>query len=132
MPELGACGDHCTYCPRFIATQNQDPQMLQEVADLWVRIGLRDKSVTSQELKCFGCTPENNCAYSEQRDCAFAKGFENCGLCRDYPCRIVAATIERTDQLSSSIRSLCSPKEWSQLEKAFFLKKQNLDAVKKP
>jgi len=129
MCPIGICGDNCSYCPRYIATQNRSAKELEKVKELWVRLGLRDLSFPAQDLACFGCKPENKCAYSELRACAREKGTDNCGLCAAYPCKLINAGFEKSEKLRSYATRVCTLEEMDTLHKAFFSKKQNLDQM---
>ena len=129
MSLIGVCGDNCSYCPRYIATRSGKADALEEVKELWVRLGLRDSSFSAQDLTCFGCNPENPCAYSELRDCAREKRTDNCGLCDAYPSKRIDAAFEKSGELQSHTTRVCTPKEMEMLYKAFFSKRQNLDQI---
>ncbi|WP_298272967.1 DUF3795 domain-containing protein [Geobacter sp.] len=129
MNIIGVCGDNCSLCPRYLASQNGDVKELEEVKELWVRLGLRDPAFPPQDMACYGCKPENNCAYSEVRACACGKGIKNCGLCQVYPCELLHAVFEKSEKLRSHAVRFCTPKEMDALHKAFFCKRQNLDRV---
>ncbi len=126
MPVLGVCGDNCSECPRFIATQSGDRSKLAALAALWVKVGIRDELPEPEEMACRGCTPENQCAYADQRRCALERGFANCGDCIEYPCDIAIEGLERSDALARRCRASCSAEEYDVLYKAFFSKRQNL------
>jgi len=129
LSPIGICGDNCSFCPRYIATQNRSAKELEKVKELWVRLGLRDLSFPAQDLACFGCKPENKCAYSELRACAREKGIDNCGLCAAYPCKLINAAFEKSEKLRSYATRVCTLEEMDMLHKAFFSKKQNLDQI---
>ena len=124
---IGICGDDCSHCPRYAATQKGSKDELEKVKELWVRLGFRDSNIPAQELVCHGCGPENQCAYSEVRACVYAKGIESCGSCDSYPCELVNAVFEKSEKLRSQAARICTPKEMEVLQKAFFSKKENLD-----
>jgi hypothetical protein len=100
MNMIGICGDNCIFCPRYLATQSGDSKELEKVKELWVRLGLREPNFPTQDIACYGCKPENNCAYSEVRACAYGKGVENCGLCNEYPCGQLLAVFEKSEELT--------------------------------
>jgi hypothetical protein len=131
MDPFGACGDDCSCCPRYIATQSNDTQALNRVKELWVLFGWRTPEVTIEELKCRGCGKENKCSYQTLRDCAFGKGLQNCGMCKDYPCKLTNAAFEKTENAFRSCKSLCTEEELESLTKAFKYKKTNLDKIHK-
>ena len=129
MSLIGICGDNCSYCPRYIASRSGKTEELEEVRELWVRLGLRDPAFPAQDLTCFGCKPENPCAYSELRDCARGKGIANCGLCEAYPCKQIETAFEKSEELRSHATRICTSKELDALYKAFFSKRRNLDQI---
>jgi hypothetical protein len=126
---LGICGDNCRFCPRYLATLSGDEEELEKVKALWVKIGLRDPSFPAKGLACYGCEPENDCAYRQLRACAGTKGVANCGLCHDYPCILMRTAFDRSEELHSRMNGICTRKEAEMLEKAFFSKRQNLDQI---
>jgi hypothetical protein len=127
MAVIGICGDNCAYCPRYLATLSGKTEELEKVKELWVRLGLRDPSLPAWGLVCHGCAPANNCAYSELRACVYGKGVESCGLCETYPCALVDAAFQRSDELFSQTMLVCTPEEVELFRKAFFSKRQNLE-----
>ena len=129
MSMIGVCGDNCLCCPRYVATRNGSPGKLEEVKELWVRLGLREPAFPARDMVCSGCSPENKCAYSEVRTCAHEKGIENCGLCQVYPCELINAVFEKSEKRSSYAASICTSEEMDTLHKAFFCKRQNLDQI---
>jgi len=129
MSQIGICGDNCDFCPRSIATKTGNMEELKKVKDLWVRLGLREPSFPVKDLVCYGCKPENKCAYPEIRACAYAKGVSNCGLCDGYPCRLMEEVFVRTEIWKAKIVTNCSSEEYELINKAFCLKKKDLDAI---
>jgi len=129
MFPIGICGDNCSYCPRYVSTQNGNAYGLDKIKELWVRLGLRDPTFAAQDLSCLGCRPENNCAYSELRACAIDKGIDNCGLCNGYPCKLINASFEKSETLRSHAARVCKAGEMNMLCKAFFSKQENLDQI---
>lgn len=126
---FGTCGDDCTSCPRYIATQRQDPQELEKVRELWVRLGLRDPAFPVEEMACRGCFPGRTCAYGDLRSCVRAREIENCGWCDDYPCQRILDVFEKSDELRSRASRVCASPEMDMLTRAFFLKKDYLDRI---
>jgi hypothetical protein len=102
---------------------------MEEVKELWVRLGLREPAFPTRDMACFGCRAENKCAYLEVRTCAHEKGIENCGLCHVYPCELINAVFEKSEKLSSLATRICTSEEMHTLEKAFLSKQQNLDQI---
>jgi len=129
MTFIGFCGDNCGLCPRYVATKSGDNQDLEKVRDLWVRIGWRDEDTSPEGVACSGCTSVKSCRYDNVRICAKDKGITNCGECIDYPCQEITKVFERTKSYERKCKEVCSPSEYERLYRAFFLKKQTLDAI---
>ena len=94
---FGACGDDCSLCPRYKATAAHDRKALERVKELWVLFGWRAPGATAEEMQCSGCSKDNSCPYQKLRDCAFGKGYANCGMCGQYPCGLAGAAFEKTE-----------------------------------
>ena len=126
---FGICGDNCTDCPRYRATQNGGKDALEAVKALWIRLGLRDHDFPAQDMACHGCKPENPCAYLELRECVSRKGLDNCGSCRSYPCELINSAFEKSNKLEYRAIKICTPEEMDLLRKAFFSKKEYFDRI---
>jgi len=100
----------------------------KKTKELWVRLGLRDSTFTAQDMACYGCKPENRCAYSELRACANNKLIENCGLCNEYPCELFNTALEASETLQQKIDSLHTGGVEA-IKKAFLSKRSNLDRI---
>lgn len=129
MDVIGVCGDNCSCCPRYTASQEGSLEELYKVKELWVRLGFRDPDFPAQDLACFGCRPENKCAYYEVRSCAYGKRIDNCGLCQDYPCELINAVFEKSENIKSHASNVCASEEMDLLTTAFFSKRENLDQI---
>ena len=130
MFQIGVCGDDCSCCPRYVATQTGSLSEFEKVKELWVRLGFRNSAVPARDMVCFGCKSEKQCAYSELRACAREKGADNCGLCAAYPCKLIGAAFEKSEKLRSHAARVCTAEEMGTLKKTFFSKKQNLDQIR--
>ena len=126
---IGICGDNCSFCPRYIATQSGSMEELEKVKELWVRLGLREADFPAEGLKCKGCKPENNCAYKELRSCANDRKVKNCGFCNEYPCKIVKNAFEKTEKLRLHAEMVCTRDELDILDKTFFSKKEYFNEI---
>ena len=131
MQLLGICGDDCSLCSRYTATQSNDKEQLQKIAFLWYKIGFRDKLVSEEEITCHGCQSAKECAFEELKNCANNKKINNCGECSTYPCRAIQKVFEQVKTVAETCRIKCSDAEFQQLQNAFFLKKENLDRIHK-
>ncbi|HCT31238.1 MAG TPA: hypothetical protein DIW31_11040 [Bacteroidales bacterium] len=75
------CGLFCKSCGIYIATQANNTDQLNRIAD---RLGFpRD------QVRCDGCRTDVNSAYCKTcnlKTCASKKGVEFCSQCNEYPC----------------------------------------------
>lgn len=123
---ISACGDNCTICPRFMPKTEKE---LSETAVLWYKIGCRDRIVNNNEIKCYGCRPENACTY-KIIECTKSHGISNCGECYEYPCNKIIKAFERTSAFEARCREICTEKEYVLLKNSAFCKQDNLDRIK--
>jgi hypothetical protein len=130
---IAACGNRCDLCPRFTATQSGSPAQLSAVAELWHRVGFRDRMMGSAEMACQGCGMAGGphaCPHGVL-ECADAKGHANCGLCPDMgSCAKVQAMLDKGADQALRCRVLADPQEFSRLDAAFFHKQENLRQAK--
>ncbi|MFW9793501.1 MAG: DUF3795 domain-containing protein, partial [Candidatus Thorarchaeota archaeon] len=83
---VAPCGIVCNACQAYLATQSNDSEKLQEVAELW---SSEDEQYEANDLICDGCFSNRlhvYCAQCEVRNCAMEKGLSLCSLCSLYPC----------------------------------------------
>lgn len=125
---ISLCGDTCSECPRYIATQNSDTVRLQKLAELWYRLGFRQEIVGIEEIRCNGCSKTKPCGYGINT-CEHVRNLNNCGECAHYPCARISGAFARTDEADQRCRSLCSPEEYAQLQKAFLMKRETLNKI---
>jgi hypothetical protein len=88
MEYVAYCGLLCNECPIFIATAENDEQAKERLAR---ECSNEDVQFLKDDMNCYGCFWEGNrnskmCGNCAMRNCAEAKGVENCGYCGDYPC----------------------------------------------
>jgi hypothetical protein len=126
--KIGICGDVCSECPRYIATQNNDTIELGKIVELWYRLGFRNIIVSAEELKCTGCSSDNACAY-QINNCNHLSGKHNCGECDLFPCEKINAAFQKTEELKDICREKCTDLEYLKLGKAFLNKKQILTEI---
>ena len=126
---FGMCGDNCSYCARFIATESGRKTELEKIKELWVRLGLREPDFPIKDMACYGCKPGKKCAYAELRACVSGKGYENCGSCEQYPCNLINSVFDETETLKSHASKVCTQEEMDMLHRAFFSKKEYFDRM---
>lgn len=128
---IAACGNDCAACPRYVkAPYEKTEEELRHTAELWLKIGYRDRLEAAEELACTGCRPENRCRYQVVR-CCEEKGIGNCSQCARYPCEKMRVCFEVTRSFEPRCRQVCTEAEYAQLRKAFFEKEQNLEELRR-
>ena len=120
---IAACGNDCAACPRHLPRTEEE---LHHTAELWHRIGYRDRVVSNEEIACSGCKPGNWCRYGII-DCVTERGLRNCGECGEYPCARAEECFRVTRSFYPACAAACSPGELEALERAFFEKEKNLE-----
>lgn len=122
-PIITACGDDCSVCPRYTA---KSELVLQNVAKLWYKMGWRDRIVTNEEIRCNGCSTENNCTY-QLLECIEEHKINKCNQCIEYPCNKIRNMIDRTHNYEMLCKERCTEDEFKILKQAFFEKEMNLE-----
>ncbi|MEW6516043.1 MAG: DUF3795 domain-containing protein [candidate division FCPU426 bacterium] len=125
------CGGRCDLCLRYIATQSKDPAQLAAVAELWHRLGWRDRILSADEISCQGCTPSSWCRYGIAA-CAAGRNVANCGECADYPdCTRLQDMFQRNAVYHEICKQRCTPEEYARLRESSFSKRRYLDKAQK-
>lgn len=120
--KITLCGDNCIACPRYNAHSKEE---LEQVAELWYRVGWRDRIVSADEIACGGCSSHKQCTYGLVA-CIKEHQVSKCNQCVEFPCDKIAGMLEQSKKYQSKCEEVCSQKEYEQLEKAFFDKENNL------
>ena len=127
---IAACGNDCSACPRYVAPPyEKTDEELRHTAELWLKIGYRDRLVSNEEISCIGCRPENWCRYRVIK-CCDDKGIRNCSECADFPCDNMRECFAVTKYFEPKCKEVCTDSEYDQLKKAFFEKEENLHDYK--
>ena len=127
---IAACGNDCAVCPRYNkAPYEKTEEQLKHTAELWYRIGYRDRIVSSEEISCTGCMADNWCRFGIAA-CAAEKNVRYCSGCDQYPCDTVLACFETAGSFSENCRTACTKEEFENIRKAFFEKRKNLEELK--
>lgn len=122
MEKITLCGDNCLECPRYKA---KNPEELSAVAELWYRVGWRDRIVSNEEIACTGCSSHKTCTYNLV-ECTKAHSVEKCNKCPEFPCAKIDSMLARSADYQRKCREVCSESEYTALETAFFDKENNL------
>lgn len=94
MEKITLCGDNCLACPRYLARTNSE---LEKVAELWFRVGWRDRIVPIDEIRCFGCTSHKHCTY-HLVECIKENNVEKCNQCSRFPCYKIKDMLRRSNE----------------------------------
>ena len=121
--KITLCGDNCFACPRYMAKSDEE---LKAVAELWRRVGWRDKEVPAEEMRCAGCSSHKQCTY-QLVECIAEHKVQKCNQCSDYPCQKISDMLVRSELYQKKAEEVCSVAEYRQLESAFFDKKRNME-----
>ena len=130
LPFISFCGDLCSECPRYLATNEGNSKELEYLAELWYRLGFRDHLVSAEEMKCHGCSREKDCSHKINR-CTELTNKNNCGECRNFPCRTMKQVFEKAEKVKEICREKYSETEYKILSRAFLLKKEILTKIHK-
>ncbi len=120
--KITLCGDNCIECPRYNAHSEEE---LSKVAELWHRVGWRDRIVSNEEIACTGCSTHKECTY-RLVECTKEHNVEKCNQCADFPCEKIDDMLKRSEAYQKKCKEVCSDEEYDKLEKAFFDKVNNL------
>ena len=123
---IAACGNDCAACPRYVSHPfEKTGEELRHTAELWRKIGYRDRVVSVEEIACAGCRPENWCRY-QVAACCEKWGIPNCARCEVYPCAKMGECFAVTKSFAPKCREVCTEQEYAMLRRAFFEKEENL------
>lgn len=122
MEKITLCGDDCLQCPRYLAQTDEE---LDHVRELWYRIGMSDRLLTREEIRCTGCTSHKTCTY-QLVDCTQKHGVEKCNQCHMFPCEKIETMLRRSDTYKKICRERCTEEEYTAIAGAFFHKVENL------
>lgn len=122
MEKITLCGDDCLHCPRYLAKSEEE---LSEVAELWYKVGWRDKIVSNEEISCQGCSSHKECTY-QLVECTKNHKVEKCNQCSLFPCEKIESMLKRSAEYKENCKRICSEQEYRMLETAFFNKESNL------
>ena len=80
--KITLCGDNCLECPRYHAHTEEE---LKHAAELWYRVGWRDRIVSNEEIACTGCSKHKKCTY-QLVECTQEHQVSKCAECDRFPC----------------------------------------------
>jgi hypothetical protein len=123
-PIISVCGDDCSVCPRYTAKSEEE---LKRVAEFWYKAGWRDHVVTTEEIKCEGCSTHSACGCRYKiLACTIEHSVKKCPECKEFPCKKIAATLKETDEMKAQCHKACeTEEEFAVFERAFYKKAEN-------
>ena len=110
--KITLCGDNCIYCPRYNARTDDE---LKHVAELWYKVGWRNKAVSNDEIRCTGCSSHKQCTY-QLVECTKEHGVTKCNQCGEFPCGKIADMLKRSEEYRKKCKDVCTDEEYAALE----------------
>lgn len=129
MMKLTYCGNDCNLCPRFMGTKDNNTDELKRAAEMWLKVGWRERVLSPDEMKCYGCSSAEWCRY-EIEECCEEKNIDNCGYCNNYPCNKINEVFKESKEYEERSKTVLSNSEYGLLKKAFYMKKERLNKIK--
>jgi hypothetical protein len=106
---LGCCGNRCSTCIAFLATQADDDAQRADVAAKW---SVQYKTTfLPEDIHCDGCTADGrHISFCEHvctiRTCCMGKGNDTCAACEDSPCEELETFFQSVPQARENLASL--------------------------
>lgn len=86
---IAYCGINCSICPTFLATQNNDDNLRQQVIEMYKKLLKIDLKL--EDVNCDGCNSNGRLSYyckmCRISKCAKKNNYENCAHCEKYVCK---------------------------------------------
>ncbi|NQT88590.1 DUF3795 domain-containing protein [bacterium] len=106
---IGCCGNNCSTCIAFLATQADDDAMRAEVAKKWTVEYNTD--FQPEQINCDGCTAEGrHIGFCEHactiRKCCVGKEHLTCASCDEYPCDELSGFFQNVSEARSNLDAL--------------------------
>ena len=101
---IACCGIKCIECEAFIATQKDDVEELNKIAQKWSN---EEMKFNGKEIACDGCKSNGKLfgwsKVCDIRICCDGKEIENCAYCEEYPCEILNKSHERSPMAKQNL-----------------------------
>ncbi|NIT37353.1 MAG: DUF3795 domain-containing protein [candidate division Zixibacteria bacterium] len=106
---LGACGLACDACPAYVATRENDAEMIAAIAARWSEE--YGHHIKPEYVWCEGCLTEaeRKCGRARECDvraCALERGLPNCAHCDDYGCEVLAGHFEMAPEAKAALENI--------------------------
>ena len=104
--KIAPCSIDCSECEAYIATQANDGEQLQAVAEKWSKMYGGD--IDAEKCVCDGCVGGGrlSTAHASEcvlRKCAIEKGVPTCAHCPDYKCEMLEQFIGFAPELGKKL-----------------------------
>jgi hypothetical protein len=111
---VAPCGIDCKRCKAYKATQENDDETREEVAEEWSRAF--NISIAPTAIHCDGCTAASERKIEHHKDCPIRlcvldRGLETCADCLDYPCEKLMKLHEIAKEAKELLEEIRS-KKW--------------------
>ena len=107
---IGICGERCSRCAIYVATQQSDDAERRRVAEAYTS---DDYPLHVEDINCDGCQDSAGrhfrfCDECPIRLCGLQRGVPNCAHCDDFVCETLAASWEhpRTANARANLKGL--------------------------
>ena len=105
---IAYCGIVCTECPAYIATQKDDDNEREKVAQEWSK---EEFKVSPADINCDGCLQDegklfNWCMECSVRKCSRERGFQNCAYCDDYVCEKLKKIFDMAPEARNTLEGI--------------------------
>ncbi len=106
---LGACGLECGACPAYVATREDDAEMIAAIAARWSQE--YGHEILSEYVWCEGCLAEGQrkCGHTREcgvRACAVERRVLSCAYCDDYGCETITEFFEMAPAAKEKLDAL--------------------------
>ena len=101
---VAPCGLNCAICDTFLATQADNDDLRQQVADKWS--ALFHYTFHKDDINCDGCLSGGRMSIycgtmCEIKPCAISKGLVDCKDCPDYLCDKLRKNLEASSHYTN-------------------------------
>jgi hypothetical protein len=108
-PMISVCGLDCSVCPAHIAHLTGDQSLKEKTAAEWSKAFQAE--LTAEMIDCVGCTTVagphiGHCGECAMRKCGFEHQVENCGVCADYGCELIAGFLEKVPPAKANLEAV--------------------------
>jgi hypothetical protein len=92
METSAPCGLYCGVCRIYLATQDNDLEYLNRLANVYARAYPDLELTGAQSLMCDGCQAERRAVFCREcviRECTQKKRLLGCHQCDQFPCYLI-------------------------------------------